>query len=202
MMPQRACSSSSTVSGQVTVFCGATEIGRAPTTCSAIVAEVLGIDAYDVRCVTGDTGLTPVTSARIQPRHRDDGQCRDPGCRAPARSHPQALAGTMETLPENVGFARGRVFRADDPGKPMSFRERSSSPRRNSARSARGSYSPPRSPGPLTKARGSGPRRVLLHGLRLEAEVDPKPAGSHPEVWIAHDIGPRHTRSARAAGRR
>src|SRR2546428_12456106 len=48
-------------SGQVTVFCGATEIGQgSDDVLAAIVAEVLGIDAYDVRCVTGDTGLTPV----------------------------------------------------------------------------------------------------------------------------------------------
>src|SRR5215475_14058791 len=48
-------------SGQVTVYCGAIEIGQgSDDVLAAIVAEVLGIDAYDVRCVTGDTGLTPV----------------------------------------------------------------------------------------------------------------------------------------------
>src|SRR6266853_2366376 len=47
--------------GGVTLFCGATEIGQgSDDVLAAIVAEVLGIDAYDVRCVTGDTGLTPV----------------------------------------------------------------------------------------------------------------------------------------------
>ena len=48
-------------SGQVTVFCGATEIGQgSDDVLAGIVAEVLGIDPYDVRCVTGDTGLTPI----------------------------------------------------------------------------------------------------------------------------------------------
>ena len=48
-------------SGQVTVFCGATEIGQgSDDVLAAIVAEVLGIDPFDVRCVTGDTGITPV----------------------------------------------------------------------------------------------------------------------------------------------
>ena len=48
-------------SGQVTAFCGATEIGQgSDDVLAAIVAEVLGIDPFDVRCVTGDTGMTPV----------------------------------------------------------------------------------------------------------------------------------------------
>ncbi|HVC11824.1 MAG TPA: molybdopterin cofactor-binding domain-containing protein, partial [Burkholderiales bacterium] len=48
-------------SGQVTAFCGSTEIGQgSDDVLAAIVAEVLGIDAFDVRVVTGDTGLTPV----------------------------------------------------------------------------------------------------------------------------------------------
>jgi CO/xanthine dehydrogenase Mo-binding subunit len=48
-------------SGQVTVFCGATEIGQgSDDVLAAMVAEVLGIDPYDVRCVTGDTGTTPI----------------------------------------------------------------------------------------------------------------------------------------------
>src|SRR6267142_749198 len=48
-------------SGQITVFCGATEIGQgSDDVLVAIVAEVLGVDPFDVRCVTGDTGITPV----------------------------------------------------------------------------------------------------------------------------------------------
>ncbi len=48
-------------SGQVTVFCGATEIGQgSDDVLAAIVAEVLGIDPFSVRCITGDTGITPV----------------------------------------------------------------------------------------------------------------------------------------------
>src|SRR5204862_7271481 len=48
-------------SGQVTVFCGATEIGQgSDDVLAAIVAEVLGSDTFDLRCITGDTGITPV----------------------------------------------------------------------------------------------------------------------------------------------
>src|SRR5438309_5590373 len=48
-------------SGGVCVFCGSAEIGQGSDSILAyIVAEVLGIDPFDVRAVTGDTDLTPV----------------------------------------------------------------------------------------------------------------------------------------------
>src|SRR5436309_1206742 len=47
-------------SGGVTAFCGATEIGQgSDDVLVGCVAEVLGIDRFDVRAVTGDTDLTP-----------------------------------------------------------------------------------------------------------------------------------------------
>src|SRR6266516_1874960 len=180
-------------SGQVTVFCGATEIGQgSDDVLAAIVAEVLGIDAYDVRCVTGDTGLTPVDlgsyssrvtvmmgNAAIQAAER----LRDLIARAAAEH--------METLPENVGFARGRVFRADDPGKLMSFREAIVlAEEKFGTLGSVGSYSPPRSPGRY-KGAGVGPSPAYSYtACVVEAEVDPKTGWiTVPRVWIAHDIG-------------
>jgi 4-hydroxybenzoyl-CoA reductase subunit alpha len=180
-------------SGQVTVFCGATEIGQgSDDVLAAIVAEVLGIDAYDVRCVTGDTGLTPVDlgsyssrvtvmmgNAAIQAAER----LRDLIARA-AADH-------METLPENVGFARGRVFRADDPGKLMSFREAIVlAEEKFGTLGSVGSYSPPRAPGRY-KGAGVGPSPAYSYtACVVEAEVDPKTGWiTVPKVWIAHDIG-------------
>jgi 4-hydroxybenzoyl-CoA reductase subunit alpha len=57
-------------SGEVTAFCGATEIGQGSDDVLAnIVAEVLGIPPFDVRVVTGDTGLTPVDlGSLLEPR--------------------------------------------------------------------------------------------------------------------------------------
>src|SRR6184192_4933036 len=47
--------------GGVTVFCGSTEIGQGSDSILAmIVAEVLGVDPFDIAIVTGDTDLTPV----------------------------------------------------------------------------------------------------------------------------------------------
>ncbi len=180
-------------SGQVTVFCGATEIGQgSDDVLAAIVAEVLGIDAYEVRCVTGDTGLTPVDlgsyssrvtvmmgNAAIQAAER----LRDLIARAAAEH--------METLPENVGFARGRVFRADDPGKLMSFREAIVlAEEKFGTLGSVGSYSPPRSPGRY-KGAGVGPSPAYSYtACVVEAEVDPKTGWiAVPRVWIAHDIG-------------
>src|SRR6202007_2789233 len=47
--------------GGVAVFCGATEIGQgSDDVLAGIVAEVLGIDPFDIRLFTGDTDLGPV----------------------------------------------------------------------------------------------------------------------------------------------
>ena len=180
-------------SGQATVFCGATEIGQgSDDVLAAIVAEVLGIDAYDVRCVTGDTGLTPVDlgsyssrvtvmmgNAAIQAAER----LRDLIARAAAEH--------METLPDNVAFARGRVFRADDPGKLMSFREAIVlAEEKFGTLGSVGSYSPPRSPGRY-KGAGVGPSPAYSYtACVVEAEVDRNTGWiTVPKVWIAHDIG-------------
>ena len=45
----------------MTALCGATEIGQgSDDVLVAFVAEILGIDPFDIRVVTGDTDLTPV----------------------------------------------------------------------------------------------------------------------------------------------
>jgi CO/xanthine dehydrogenase Mo-binding subunit len=55
-------------SGGVTAFCGATEVGQGSDDVLVnIVAEILGIDPFDVRCVTGDTDLTPVDLGKHTP---------------------------------------------------------------------------------------------------------------------------------------
>src|SRR5256884_2823570 len=48
-------------SGGISIFCGATEIGQgSDDVLAGIVAEVLGIDTFDIRLFTGDTDLGPV----------------------------------------------------------------------------------------------------------------------------------------------
>src|SRR5260370_23679291 len=48
-------------SGGVSIFCGATEIGQgSEDVLAGIVAEVRGLDTFDIRLFTGDTDLGPV----------------------------------------------------------------------------------------------------------------------------------------------
>src|SRR4030095_10069517 len=47
--------------GGVCVMCGSTDIGQGSDSILAyIVAEILGIDPFDIRVITADTDLTPV----------------------------------------------------------------------------------------------------------------------------------------------
>jgi 4-hydroxybenzoyl-CoA reductase subunit alpha len=180
-------------SGQVTVFCGATEIGQgSDDVLAAIVAEVLGIDPFDVRLVTGDTGITPVDlgsySSRVTVMM---GNAAIQAAERVRELIARAAADHMETLPGNVGFAHGRVFRADDPGKLMSFREAIVlAEEKFGTLGSVGSYTPPRAPGRY-KGAGVGPSPAYSYtACVVETEVD-KATGwiSVPKVWIAHDIG-------------
>ncbi len=180
-------------SGQVTAFCGATEIGQgSDDVLAAIIAEVLGIDPYDVRLVTGDTGLTPVDlgsyssrvtvmmgNAAIQAAERLKAQLA------------QAAAEQLMIIPQRVAFSQGRVFFADDPHKGMTFAEAVVyAEAKFGTLGAVGSYSPPRSPGRY-KGAGVGPSPAYSYtACVVEVEVD-KATGwvSVPKVWIAHDIG-------------
>jgi 4-hydroxybenzoyl-CoA reductase alpha subunit len=180
-------------SGQVTVFCGATEIGQgSDDVLAAIVAEVLGIDPFDVRVVTGDTGITPVDLGSYSSRVTV--MMGNAAIQAAERLREliaRAAADHMETLPDNVAFAQGRVFRADDPGKLMSFREAIVlAEEKFGTLGSVGSYTPPRAPGRY-KGAGVGPSPAYSYtACVVEAEVD-RATGwiSVPRVWIAHDIG-------------
>src|SRR5690349_24948474 len=112
-------------SGQVTVFCGATEIGQgSDDVLAAITAEVLGIDAYDVRVVTGDTGITPVDLGSYSSRVTV--MMGNAAVQAAERLRTQIAAvvsETLGTLPDRIVFSQGRVFAADNSGPGMSFVE-------------------------------------------------------------------------------
>ena len=108
--------------GGVTVFCGCTEIGQgSDDVLVGLVAEVLGIEPLDVRCVTGDTDLTPVDlgsyssrvtlmmgNAAIQAAERSRESRRRGGC-----------AKKLELPQERLVFAGRRVFDAEDPETGM-----------------------------------------------------------------------------------
>ncbi len=177
-------------SGQVTVFCGATEIGQgSDDVLAAIVAEVLGIDPFDVRCITGDTGITPVDlgsyssrvtvmmgNAAIQAAEKLKGMIA------------AAAAEQLEAVPDKLVFSHGRISAGD---KALSFAEAAGfAEEKFGTLGAVGSYKPPRAPGRF-KGAGVGPSPAYSYSACVvEVEVDPKSGWiTVPKIWIAHDIG-------------
>ena len=111
--------------GGVTVFCGSTEIGQGSDSVLAyVVAEVLGVDPFEIAVVTADTDLTPVDlgsyssrvtlmtgNAAIQAAER-------------AREVLAVHASRKLAVPgDRLVFASGRVFDAQDPERGMAFAE-------------------------------------------------------------------------------
>src|SRR6266404_6243283 len=143
-------------SGQVTVFCGATEIGQgSDDVLTAVVAEVLGIDPYDVRCVTGDTGITPVDlgsySSRVMVMA---GNAAIEAAQKLKSMLAAAAAEELEVAPERASFANARV---SFEGRSLTFAEAVVlAEAKFGTLGAVGSYTPPRSPGRF-KGAGVGP---------------------------------------------
>jgi 4-hydroxybenzoyl-CoA reductase subunit alpha len=180
-------------SGQVTAFCGATEIGQgSDDVLAGIVAEVLGIEVSDVRCVTGDTALTPIDlgsySSRVTVMM---GNAAIEAARRVRTLLAQAAAEQLKVTSEQISFARGRVFVAGNPRKSLRFKEVVEFAEvRFGTLGAVGSYTPPPPAGHF-KGSGVGPSPAYSYtAVVIEAEVDVETGWlAIPKVWVAHDIG-------------
>src|SRR3989441_3379409 len=176
--------------GHGTVFCGATPIGQGShDVLVARVAEVLGVDPFDVRCVTGDTGITPVDlgsySSRVTVMM---GNAAIQASQKLKDLIATAAAEQLEVAPERLMFSNGKVFfenRSVSFAEAVGFAEE-----KFGTLGAVGSYKPPRSPGRY-KGAGVGPSPAYSYtACVVEAEVDPKTGWiTVPKIWIAHDIG-------------
>jgi 4-hydroxybenzoyl-CoA reductase alpha subunit len=180
-------------SGQVTVYCGATELGQgSDDVLASLIAEALGIDPGNIRCVTGDTGITPIDLGSYSSRVTI--MMGNAALQAAGRVREQLAAAAAEqlnTLPERVVFSQDRVFAAEDPAKSMSFIEAVAlAEAKFGTLSAVGSYSPPKAPGKY-KGAGVGPSPAYsFSACVVETEVDPHTGWvTVPKIWIAHDIG-------------
>ena len=180
-------------SGQVTVYCGATELGQgSDDVLAGLIAEALGIDPSFIRCVTGDTGITPIDLGSYSSRVTI--MMGNAALQAAGRVREQlaaAAAEALDTLPDRVAFSQGRVFAAEDPSKSMSFIEAVAlAEQKFGTLSAVGSYAPPKAPGRY-KGAGVGPSPAYsFSACVIETEVDPVTGWVHvPKIWIAHDIG-------------
>ena len=179
--------------GGVTAFCGATEIGQgSDDVLAACIAEVLGIDPFDIRPVTGDTDLTPVDLGSYSSRVTL--MMGNAAIQAAARARDllaEAVAGRLGVPKQRLVFASRRVFDTEDPGKGVSFREAVCLAEEEfGTLGTTGSYTPPPSAA-LYKGGGVGPSPSYSYTASVvEVEVD-KVTGwiTVPRVWIAHDIG-------------
>jgi len=180
-------------SGQVTVLCGATEIGQgSDDVLAAVVAEVLGIGTQEVRVLTGDTGLTPIDLGSYSSRVTV--MMGNAALQAAKRVRDlivEAAAEQLDTSPERLILSRGKVFALEDAAKTMSFVEAVAlAETKFGTLGAVGSYTPPEAPGKY-KGAGAGPSPAYsFTACVVETEVDARTGWiTVPKIWIAHDVG-------------
>jgi 4-hydroxybenzoyl-CoA reductase alpha subunit len=180
-------------SGGVTVFCGATEIGQgSDDVLVAMVAEVLGIDPYDVRAVTGDTDLTPVDLGSYSSRVTL--MMGNAAIQAAERAREMlaaAVGARLSTSADRLVFADRRVFDSENPSTGVTFQEAvCMAEARFGTLGTTGSYTPPESAARF-KGGGVGPSPTYSYTAAVvEVDVDPETGWiTVPRVWIAHDIG-------------
>lgn len=179
--------------GGVCVMCGSTDIGQGSDSILAyIVAEVLGIDPFDIRVVTADTDLTPVDLGSYSSRVTL--MTGNAALQAAERARELLVMAVAEKLSvpvENLSLAERRVFDVENPDVGVSFAEAVVlAESKFGTIGTVGSYSPPRSPGRF-KGAGVGPSPAYSYSAAI-AEVDVDPATGIvvvERVWIAHDIG-------------
>ncbi len=192
-MPHSAVQLKLDRSGGVTAFCGATEIGQgSDDVLVACVADVLGLDPFDVRAVTGDTDLTPVDLGSYSSRVTL--MMGNAAIQAAERARDvlaAAVARRLDVPAERLVFAGRRVFDSADPARGVSFAEAvQMAEAAGGAVGSTGSYTPAKSAAKF-KGGGVGPSPTYSYTAAVvEVEVDPQTGWIVvPRVWIAHDIG-------------
>jgi 4-hydroxybenzoyl-CoA reductase subunit alpha len=179
--------------GGVCVMCGSTDIGQGSDSILAyIVAEILGIDPFDIRVITADTDLTPVDLGSYSSRVTL--MTGNAAIQAAERARELLVLAVAEKLSvpiENLSLAERRVFDVENPEVGVSFAEAVVlAESKFGTIGTVGSYSPPRSPGRY-KGAGVGPSPAYSYSAAIaEVDVDPETGIVAVErVWIAHDIG-------------
>jgi len=179
--------------GGVCVMCGSIDIGQGSDSILAyIVAEVLGIDPFDIRVVTADTDLTPVDLGSYSSRVTL--MTGNAAIQAAERARELLVIAAAEKLGvpiENISLAERRVFDVENPDVGVSFAEAVVlAESKFGTIGTVGSYSPPASPGKY-KGAGVGPSPAYSYSAAV-AEVDVDVSTgivTVDRIWIAHDIG-------------
>ncbi len=179
--------------GGVCVMCGSIDIGQGSDSILAyIVAEVLGIDPFDIRVVTADTDLTPVDLGSYSSRVTL--MTGNAAIQAAERARELLVMAVAEKLSlpiENVSLGERRVFDVENPEVGVSFADAVVlAESKFGTIGTVGSYSPPRSPGSY-KGSGVGPSPAYSYSAAVaEIDVDSSTGIVVVErIWIAHDIG-------------
>ena len=179
--------------GGVCVMCGSTDIGQGSDSILAyIVAEILGIDPFDIRVVTADTDLTPVDLGSYSSRVTL--MTGNAAIQAAERARELLVMAVAEKLGvpiENLSLAERRVFDVENPEVGVAFAEAVVlAESKFGTIGTVGSYKPPSSPGKY-KGSGVGPSPAYSYSAAV-AEVDVNPDTGIvvvERIWIAHDIG-------------
>jgi 4-hydroxybenzoyl-CoA reductase subunit alpha len=180
-------------SGLVTLFCGATEIGQgSDDVLAAIVAEILGIEPWDIKLVTGDTDLSPVDLGSYSSRVTlMAGNAAIQAAELAREQIARAVGETLKIPRERLTFAGGNVFDAEDPAGGVTFQDALIlTEAAVGTLGTTGSYRPPVSPAKY-KGGGVGPSPAYSYTAAVvEVEVDPATGWLEVQkIWIAHDIG-------------
>jgi 4-hydroxybenzoyl-CoA reductase subunit alpha len=192
-MPQSGVQLKLDRGGGVTIFCGATEIGQgSDDVLAGIVAEVLGIDTFDIRLFTGDTDLGPVDLGSYSSRVTI--MAGNAALQAAERAKvllAEAVSERLQVPKERLRFADKHVFDSAAPEKRVPFDEAVClAEARFGTIGTVGSYTPPKSPA-LYKGGGVGPSPTYSYTAAVvEVVVNPVTGWiTVPKIWIAHDIG-------------
>jgi 4-hydroxybenzoyl-CoA reductase alpha subunit len=192
-MPQSAVQLKLDRGGGVAIFCGATEIGQgSDDVLAGIVAEVLGIDTFDIRLFTGDTDLGPVDLGSYSSRVTI--MAGNAALQAAERAKEllaEAVAIRLEVPKGRLCFADKHVFDSAAPEKRVPFHEAVClAEARFGTIGTVGSYTPPKSPA-LYKGGGVGPSPTYSYTAAVVEVAVNSVTGwiTVPKVWIAHDIG-------------
>jgi len=176
--------------GGVCVFCGEIDIGQGSDTVLAqTVAEVLGIDPYDIRVVYGDTDLTPVDLGSYSSRVTL--MMGNAAIQAAERARDllaKAASEKLKVAPESLEFAGGFVT---GPSGRLTFAEAVvAAESKFGTIGTVGSYTPPPSPAKY-KGSGVGPSPAYSYSASVvELSADPETGIIVVDrVWIAHDVG-------------
>src|SRR5215467_10831967 len=179
--------------GGVCVMCGSTDIGQGSDSILAyIVAEVLGIDPFDIRVITADTDLTPVDLGSYSSRVTL--MTGNAAIQAAERARELLVIAVAEKLGvpiENLSLAERRVFDVENPEVGMSFAQAVQlAESKFGTIGTVGSYKPPAGKGKF-KGSGIGPSPAFSYTAAVaEVEVNPETGVVVvPRIWVAHDVG-------------